>query len=69
MSNSRKRNVDEMEEDAPGPQSAEIAGMAPVQSRRPPPPGIDADRYFRDLYATDPDFRQLGQQDQEFGQL
>ncbi|KAH6696214.1 DUF890 domain-containing protein [Verticillium dahliae] len=34
-----------------------------------PAPGVDADTYFRDLYLSELDFRQLGREDPEFGLL
>ncbi|KAF6804154.1 hypothetical protein CSOJ01_10418 [Colletotrichum sojae] len=36
-------------------------------SGAPPEPGPGADTYYRNLYATPPDFMQLGKQDPAFG--
>ncbi|AEO55638.1 hypothetical protein MYCTH_2299692 [Thermothelomyces thermophilus ATCC 42464] len=38
----------------------------PDRTGRPPSPGVSADGYFRQLYATEPDFRQLARRDPQF---
>lgn len=40
--------------------------LKPVRTGCPPSPGVSADDYFRQLYATEPDFRQLARRDREF---
>jgi hypothetical protein len=68
MSGKKRRLSDEvMEGDV---RDIDAAAAVPTQSReRRPPPGKDADRFFRNLYATEPDFKQLGRDDPGFGQL
>jgi hypothetical protein len=40
-------------------------------TRKPkrPEPGVNADLYYRTLYTNEPDFKELGRQYPEFGEL
>lgn len=55
--------------DDDSPSQAPPTGQHRVMSPRPQEPGVKADSYYRQLYTSEPDFRQLARQDADFKAL
>ncbi|ROT41941.1 hypothetical protein SODALDRAFT_302930 [Sodiomyces alkalinus F11] len=52
-----------------GAPSPTLPPRVPVRPQPPPEPGVKADGYYRQLYASEPDFRQLAREDAQFKAL
>ncbi|PKS05962.1 hypothetical protein jhhlp_007795 [Lomentospora prolificans] len=52
-----------------GPNATSSAPRANRRPQKPREPGVEADTYYRTLYMSDPDFRQLSREDSDFAKV